>query len=51
MLNNSPKQGTRIKSWECFKKFRNLYSMGTEIFQFGPKEAEINGFEESWGQN
>ena len=28
-----------------------FYSMGTEFFLFGLKEAGINGFKDGWGQN
>ena len=45
-LKNSPTD----KSQVSYKKIQEiLYKMVTEIFQFGPWEAEIIGFKEGWG--
>ena len=41
----------RIKVGMVLKNSGNSLFNGTEIFSFGLKEAEINGFKDGWGQN
>ena len=51
MVHNSPQQGMRKKSLECFEKFRKLSIQWALKFLFGIKEGEIKGFKHGWGQN